>query len=178
MGGWLGGPCDFSVSPSPFGLDFGTLDLGLTIHLKLESIKLFIRVCTSIPQQECRTIPRQQCLTTSRWTFSTSWHALYNIQIFALGSSAPAFPGSSARLCPQVSGLRNAPTCVRVCRDKSACLCLSSNVYRWDCHLQHNDWWLMSCICHGARCRSWRWPVALCPSNSAQTCAPTCFGAR
>ena len=35
-GGWGGGPCDFSVSPSPFGLDFGTLDfgtsdLGLTI---------------------------------------------------------------------------------------------------------------------------------------------------
>ena len=31
-----GGPCDFTVSPSPFGLDFGTLDfgtsdLGLTI---------------------------------------------------------------------------------------------------------------------------------------------------
>ena len=31
-----GGPCDFGVSPSPFGLDFGTLDfgtsdLGLTI---------------------------------------------------------------------------------------------------------------------------------------------------
>ena len=26
-GGWVGGgPCDFSVSPSPFGLDFGTLD--------------------------------------------------------------------------------------------------------------------------------------------------------
>ena len=24
-----GGPCDFSVSPSPFGLEFGTLDLGL-----------------------------------------------------------------------------------------------------------------------------------------------------
>ena len=23
-----GGPCDFSVSPSPFGLDFGTLDFG------------------------------------------------------------------------------------------------------------------------------------------------------
>ena len=38
MVGWGGGggPCDFSVSPSPFGLDFGTLDfgtsdLGLTI---------------------------------------------------------------------------------------------------------------------------------------------------
>ena len=33
MGGWggwggVGGPCDFSVSPSPFGLDFGTLDFG------------------------------------------------------------------------------------------------------------------------------------------------------
>ena len=25
-----GGPCDFSVSSSPLGLDFGTLDLGLT----------------------------------------------------------------------------------------------------------------------------------------------------
>ncbi len=35
-GGGVGGPCDFSVSPSPFGLDFGTLDFvtsdsGLTI---------------------------------------------------------------------------------------------------------------------------------------------------
>ena len=28
-GGWVGGPCDVSVSPSPFGLDFGTLDFGL-----------------------------------------------------------------------------------------------------------------------------------------------------
>ena len=27
--GWVGGgPCDFGVSPSPFGLDFGTLDFG------------------------------------------------------------------------------------------------------------------------------------------------------
>ena len=45
-----GGPCDFSVSPSPFGLDFGTLDFGtsdsgltilmkkrITIALQLES---------------------------------------------------------------------------------------------------------------------------------------------
>ena len=24
--GGVGGPCDFSASPSPFGLDFGTLD--------------------------------------------------------------------------------------------------------------------------------------------------------
>ena len=31
MGWGGGGPCDFSVSPSPFGLDFGTSDLGLTI---------------------------------------------------------------------------------------------------------------------------------------------------
>ena len=34
--GWGGGLCDYCVSPSPFGLDFGTLDsgtsgLGLTI---------------------------------------------------------------------------------------------------------------------------------------------------
>ena len=27
-GGCCGGPCDFSVSPSPFDLDFGTLDIG------------------------------------------------------------------------------------------------------------------------------------------------------
>ena len=26
-----GGPCDSSVSPSPFDLDFGTLDLGFTV---------------------------------------------------------------------------------------------------------------------------------------------------
>ena len=37
--GW-GGPCDFSVSPSPFNLDFGTLDFGtsdsgLTICLEV-----------------------------------------------------------------------------------------------------------------------------------------------
>ena len=31
--GWGGGPCDFSVSPSPFGLDFGTLDFGLGLGL-------------------------------------------------------------------------------------------------------------------------------------------------
>ena len=39
----VGGLCDFSVSPSPFGLDFGTLDfgtsdLGLTIPIFLYSI--------------------------------------------------------------------------------------------------------------------------------------------
>ena len=36
LAGWIKGiilgprllPCDFSVSPSPFGLDFGTLDFG------------------------------------------------------------------------------------------------------------------------------------------------------
>ena len=27
--GYVGGPWDFSVSPSPFGLDFGTLNFGL-----------------------------------------------------------------------------------------------------------------------------------------------------
>ena len=28
VGGGVGGPCDFSVSPSPLGLDSGTLDFG------------------------------------------------------------------------------------------------------------------------------------------------------
>ena len=32
-GGSGGGPCDFSVSPSPFGLDFGTLDLDFGLGL-------------------------------------------------------------------------------------------------------------------------------------------------
>ena len=32
--GWGGGPCDFSVSPSPFGLSFGTLDFGLGLDNK------------------------------------------------------------------------------------------------------------------------------------------------
>ena len=40
--GWggLGGPCDFSVSPSPIGLDFGTLDfrLGLDNHLDIQNL--------------------------------------------------------------------------------------------------------------------------------------------
>ena len=39
-----GGPCDFRVSPSPFGLDFGTLDfgtsdLGLTTRLAVDRVK-------------------------------------------------------------------------------------------------------------------------------------------
>ena len=47
-GGWGGGPCDSSVSPSPFGLDFGTLDfgtsdLGLTILILLDTHNLSVR---------------------------------------------------------------------------------------------------------------------------------------
>ena len=35
-GGGVGGPCDSSsVSPSPFGLDFGTLDFGLGLDNKI-----------------------------------------------------------------------------------------------------------------------------------------------
>ena len=37
VGGVGGGPCDFSVSASHFGLDFGTLDLG-TLALGLTKI--------------------------------------------------------------------------------------------------------------------------------------------
>ena len=38
-----GGPCDYCVSPSPLGLDFGTLDFGtsdsgLTINVSIPSI--------------------------------------------------------------------------------------------------------------------------------------------
>ena len=41
MGG-VGGPCDFSVSPSPFCLDFGTLDLDF--GLGLDNIKYIQQV--------------------------------------------------------------------------------------------------------------------------------------
>ena len=40
--GWVGGgggPCDSSVSPSPFGLDFWTSELGLTIFFFSNSSK-------------------------------------------------------------------------------------------------------------------------------------------
>ena len=41
MGG--GGPCDYSVSPSPFGLDFGTLDFGtLDFGLTIVEHKIII----------------------------------------------------------------------------------------------------------------------------------------
>ena len=39
MGWGGGGPCDFSVSPSPFGLDFGTLDFG-TSDLGLTTLEI------------------------------------------------------------------------------------------------------------------------------------------
>ena len=39
-GGGMGGPCDFSVSPSPFGLDFGTLDFGLGLdNIREDEVK-------------------------------------------------------------------------------------------------------------------------------------------
>ena len=45
-GGWVGGPCDSSVSPSPFGLDFGTLDFGsFDLGLTISPDHLESRVC-------------------------------------------------------------------------------------------------------------------------------------
>ena len=36
---WLGGgPCDFSVSPSPFGLNFWTLNFGLMLDNNYETL--------------------------------------------------------------------------------------------------------------------------------------------
>ena len=45
----MGGPCDFSVSPSPFGLDFvildcGTSDLGLTIRKESTNTHSFTKL--------------------------------------------------------------------------------------------------------------------------------------
>ena len=54
-----GGPCDFSVSPSSFGLDFGTLDfgtsdlgLGLTIKLRLMPYKVILFLAPTGAQGE------------------------------------------------------------------------------------------------------------------------------
>ena len=55
----VGGPCNFSVSPSPFGLDFetGTLDFGLGLDnsrqmvMTLELLKVFLEVVLKVPQK-------------------------------------------------------------------------------------------------------------------------------
>ena len=42
----VGGPCDYCVSPSPFGLDFGTLDFGtsdLGLTIKFPTVSGFRR---------------------------------------------------------------------------------------------------------------------------------------
>ena len=49
--GWVGGgPCDFSVSQSPFGLDFGTLDYG-TSDLGLTILSRFSRQSSNFHHQ-------------------------------------------------------------------------------------------------------------------------------
>ena len=52
----VGGPCDFSVSPSPFGLDSGTLDFGdsdsgLTIY-QYEKSSNFSKIDIFWPNQK------------------------------------------------------------------------------------------------------------------------------
>ena len=42
-----GGPCDFSVSPSPFGLDFGTLDSDLGLGLTIGHFQEFL-FCSTV----------------------------------------------------------------------------------------------------------------------------------
>ena len=49
----MGGPCDYCVSPSPFGLDFGTLDFGtsdldLTKKEEKGHMKPFSLLCSPI----------------------------------------------------------------------------------------------------------------------------------
>jgi len=43
--GWGGGPCDFSVSPSPFGLDFGTLDSDFGLDQIKNRSSTFFTLC-------------------------------------------------------------------------------------------------------------------------------------
>ena len=44
VGGWVGGLCDYCVSRSPFGLDFGTLDFGTGLdNLDIKPLDAYIR---------------------------------------------------------------------------------------------------------------------------------------
>ena len=53
------GPCDFSVSPSPVGLDFGTSDLGLTISVPELELMLEARYGE---MQKYRDLPSSLCI--------------------------------------------------------------------------------------------------------------------
>ena len=71
-GGGGGGPWDFSVRPSPFGLDFGTLDsdLGLTICLLLQTSK---RILKLVPTFTCGFIITVQVYTIYTIELVPSW---------------------------------------------------------------------------------------------------------
>ena len=67
MVGWVGGPCDYCVRPSPFGLHFGTLDLGLrTSDLGLTIGKCLLCLCSLKTHFYCQLV-----------AISLSWH--YNL---------------------------------------------------------------------------------------------------
>ena len=51
---WGGGPCNYCVSPSPLGLDFGTLDLGLTKRKKRQGTST-VKVLLSCSDNYCKT---------------------------------------------------------------------------------------------------------------------------
>ena len=72
--GWGGGgPCDFSVSPSPFGLDFGTLDFGtsdsgLTISYKIFKVHQMhngINIQGFVRLSECALV----AILSNRWCY-------------------------------------------------------------------------------------------------------------
>ena len=63
---WGGGPCDFSVSPSPFGLDFGTLDFGTSDAGGGRGLPnflpfLFFFVKEFFPGPKCCELRQKQC---------------------------------------------------------------------------------------------------------------------
>ena len=69
MVGWRG-PCDLSVSPSPFGLDFGTLDIGtsdsgLTIK-KVSFPPYYLRVIKIASSDELHAPTHRSCVQNAR----------------------------------------------------------------------------------------------------------------
>ena len=56
VGWWGGGPCDYCVSPSPLGLDFGTLDFGTSDSgLTISEILFKVAIVFAAFIQNCST---------------------------------------------------------------------------------------------------------------------------
>ena len=102
LGWWGGGPCDFSFSPSLFGLDFGTLDFGLGLD-----ISHFIqRIIPSFLMQLKNIYSVPLSTTASLYTIEINLFTHANLVVFLGMSSYPLqrMPGANCgvKICLQL----------------------------------------------------------------------------